>query len=252
MTAEQEQLITDLEDIKTELDTIERNLGPALSGALDDLEASFFAPPAAAMGWLRGRANTAVNDFNACVGSARDYCDECIQNTRHCFLLRHTESLYRAVSFSDVTTKTDPGTIAGDAATHWESENRAEYLGALEELQGRTELVKNSVESLITSIDHMATAIENRDTDILIAAAGVYVGLVGIAITLVTGFSGWGAIAGVIVTVIGIALSIWGFIRAWTTVPARRDEMIEELRSNASGNSAVRWPAPPRLTDTDW
>lgn len=252
MTAQQEELITTLEDAIGDIDKIRQGLTAALSAGLDALGNSFFSPPGFAMDWLRDKGNEAISAFNGVSGDAQNYCNECIQNTRHCFRIRTVEAYYRGIDFSNVTSKSKADDIAGNASDAWVSANREEYVTRLGEMEDRVQRVKTSLEQLMESFTQMAQALEDRDVDLALAFASAAIGIAGILVAIYTGVTGWGAIIGLALAVIGLGISLWSFIKVFTVVPARRSEMINELTSNAKTISSDRWPAAPRLDSSTW
>lgn len=252
MTAQQEELIENLEKAIDEIEKVKQGLAPTFDAGLQALANSWLAPPQPAMNWLHGRANDAVTRFNNEATNAQNYCNDCINNTRHCFTLRSAERAYRSVDFSTVEAKTKVDEIAGDAATAWVSGNRDEYVIRLGEMESRVRGLKTSLEELAESFAQMAEAVEQRDVDLAIALGSLVLAIAGIVIAISTGVTGWGAIAGLVITVIGAVGAAISLYRVFTVVPGRRDEMINELSNNTTTIRNDDWPAGPRLVDSDW
>ena len=249
MTAQQQALYSERQQMIQDITDIRRGLTPAFQGAINALPDWV---PGPAVDYAVRKGNEAIHAFDAEAGKAQQFCQDACNNIRECENIREAATAYAEIDFLPSMIATSPGEIAGDIRDGWVSPNSDEYLARLEEMSKKVTRLQTSVTSLTRSLEQLADAMESRDVDLAITVAGLAITVAGLVTTLIVGFTGVGGIIGVALTVLGLVVGLIGLWRLAKTVPARLEECRDEVRTNAFTVGSDPWPRPPRLTAADW
>lgn len=249
MTAQQQQLLTDLTNLIEDISYIRHNIQPTVQAAFNALPDWV---PDGAVNYARGKSNEAINGFHAEAGRVQKFCEDACNNIRECENIREAATAYTEIDFLPSMIATGTDTIAGAVTDGWRSPNTTDYLRRLDEMAKKVTRMQTSVRSLTNSLDQLADAMESRDVDLAITIAGIIVAVAGIIVALYTGITGVGAIIGFALAVIGVVITLVGLWRLTQTVPGRLEECRSEVRTNLFTVRNDPWPSPPRLTAADW